>query len=118
MIPLRFTVGVSAVLALMFVLAIKQLRTPEARTARFEDADTVFVVSNKGDMESIVPRRVVTERFPEIVAPIVVKNSLATINIIDKPKPRRVAFVEVNICTQHKMRKVYTNNGRSWRCQR
>jgi hypothetical protein len=30
---------------------------------------------------------------------------------------RRQEPVEDNLCTRHKLRKVYTNDGRSWRCR-
>lgn len=39
-------------------------------------------------------------------------------NSVRHTKPRTIRYAYRDICTRHNMRRVITNNGRSWRCRR
>jgi hypothetical protein len=57
--------------------------------------------------ETIMPQK------PEVKAPEIKAPEVKVVEIL-KPESKK----ESNLCTRHKMHKVYTMGGRSWRCRK
>jgi len=138
---LKVLFGGAAILSLMMVFAIQRLpgetvepaAIPSERfDAAWADAFQTAVVAKKQDkvrqIEMVAatdPKPVLTERVvPEpntasgpITAQMPATEETAR-NRDSTPSIKHRSTAESNVCTRHKMHKVVTRGGKSWRCKR
>jgi hypothetical protein len=138
MAPGKIVLGFSAMFALLIVFAVQRVpgderivvEKPKIRTG----ADDIVALP-KTDREPIrainlsIEPKTVTERMPPAPnAPVSVPPVILVQDDDDKPPAARHrrhrnsepghSHSERNVCTRHKMRKVITHGGRSWRCRK
>lgn len=122
---LKILAGIVAIFTLLMVFAIQRIPVPveaKAEGRQFADAwnDTEILPLKKADRfvsVSTEPIPVVVER----IAPDAPASAPPVILVADD-KPVTSGHgrlrMESNICTRHRMRKVITRGGRSWKCSR
>jgi hypothetical protein len=68
--------------------------------------------------EAPLEPQVVTETSPKLVKTetIIPQDPAPEVKVAEVPKPEPKP--ESNVCTRHKMHKVYIRGGRSWRCKK
>jgi hypothetical protein len=123
MSPIKILFAFAAMMSLLMVLAIQRLpgeeriEVPKVEPLPLaQKTDPIFSVAppKVAPVRIIDTSKLVTERVvPDapVAEPPVAKEG-------PQPAAKRVAETESNVCTRHKLRKVITNGGRSWRCRR
>jgi hypothetical protein len=90
----------------------RSIHTAAPPVAAFDDPAPLEqkVVDTQPKEIRIIP---IVPQKPEAKAPEI---KVPEVKVVDaqKPEPKQ----ESNLCTRHKMHKVYTHGGRSWRCRR
>ena len=106
--PLKIIAGTVAIVTLLLTFVIQRIPIPEEVKAQpalseqtlLEKADKIRVINIA---KVVTPERIMPD-IPAKAPPVIV---------MEEP-----GNAETNICTRHNMHKVYTRNGRSWRCRR
>ena len=130
---LKIYLGGAAIFALLFGIAVQRIPAPaepiRVQPPRFDDAwyDRMSMIPERSRKEdrlqlvSMDSKPVEVERIlavpdaPKVVTPVV-----ATLTP-DKPvlRHRRSLRMQAgDVCTRHRMKRVLTHGGRSWRCRK
>ena len=111
--------GIIVMLAVAVSLALGRGPQHQLRDKPFQDTheDLATMASMSEQLEALnKPRVVQTESIRPIERdPLMM--ALAEPAVVPPPR-RKPAVVSGDICAKHGLRKIITDNGRSWRCQR